>query len=72
LGRFGSPGWIESSGALLGVFVLWHVHSDISGVNWRLGQHCNFPALLFICMMRNGGTKTKEREHIILPGTDEA
>jgi hypothetical protein len=34
--------------------------------------HFFFPALLFICMMRNGGTKTKEREHIILPGMDEA
>lgn len=59
LGRFGSPGWIESSGALLGVFVLWHVHSDISGVNWapRPALHFFFPALLFICMMRNGGNE---------------
>jgi len=25
LGWFGSPAWIESSGALLGVRMLWHV-----------------------------------------------
>lgn len=32
LGRFGSPAWTESGGALLGVLYAMAYHSDISGV----------------------------------------